>query len=117
MLSKLCDLADQLAAGISRSSIQPGRRSFLRTMLEASGAVAAFLGFAQLSRAQGAGCMVNLAPCTASEYYAQICGRRSSSRRLLFVVAARGELLAMLVVMWGSGCANGNSCVRVHAVV
>ena len=65
MLSKLCDLADQLAVGISRSSVQPGRRSFLRTMLEASGAVAAFLGFAQLSGAQGADCMINLAPCTA----------------------------------------------------
>jgi hypothetical protein len=64
MFSKLCDLADRLAAGVSQSSVQPGRRSFLRTMLETSGAVAAFLGFAQLSQAQQGPCMVNNAPCT-----------------------------------------------------
>jgi hypothetical protein len=64
MFSKICDLADRFAAGISQSSIQSGRRSFLRSMLEASGAVAAFLGFAQLARAQQPTCVVDNAACT-----------------------------------------------------
>ena len=73
MFSKLLDLADKLAAGISRNSVQPGRRSFLRATLEASGAVAAFLGFAQLSPAQagncnvaGGDCTIGGVPCTAT---------------------------------------------------
>ena len=64
MFSKLLNLADKLAADISRSSAQPGRRSFLRTMLEASGAVAAFLGFAPLSPAQAGNCVVAGGECT-----------------------------------------------------
>jgi len=72
MFSKLLNLADKLAADISRSSAQPGRRSFLRTTLEASGAVAASLGFAQLSPARdgtcisrGGECIIGGVACTA----------------------------------------------------